>query len=120
MPDIIHVLEDEGFIRVHSHGVVTAKDVRSTIERIVEANRSQGINKVLVDTREQQRMPSTHSILTLFGDYPRGIRTALVMRPGQATAADIRFAENIARNRARPIKAFFDEQQALDWLRGDK
>ena len=116
MPDKVQVNKDQKFILVQSYGVVTREDIAESIASVREIFDNEGINKVLVDTTGQEKMPNTIDTYELFAEFPRAFRLALLIQQSQVTARDIAFVETVGFNRGVQMKIFHDKEQALRWL----
>ena len=118
MPEEVKLNEEEGVIEVSSHGVVTKQDIADSVDIISEIKRNKGINKVLVDTREQTSMPNTIEIVELFIEkFPDNMKVAIITSEKQPTKRDIDFAEVVAANRFfDKFKMFPSKEQALAFL----
>ena len=117
MPDkIVQINEEVGIIEIHSFGAVSKGDIESSISKVRQINNKTGIYKVIVNTTEQDSMPSTMGIFDLFSNFPRDLKVALLIKRGQGTLGDIHFCEAVACNRASRVKKFVSRDEALRWL----
>ena len=116
MPDRIQVNEERGLIEISSFGEVSIGDIAQSISIVQKIFHEKGINKILVDTREQVSMPDSSGIFELFSTFPREFRLALLVVESQATEEDISFGETVGGNRGVLVKRFYDEEQAVQWL----
>lgn len=117
MPDTIKLNKDQGIIEIRSYGKVENSDIENSIRRVTEIYKQSGVNKVIVDTTEQESMPSTLKIYSLFSLFPRDLLVAMVVNQEQPTKGNIRFAESVAQNRGIRIKQFNSREDALKWLK---
>lgn len=116
MPDHLRVNQDRGIIEINSTGLVTKEDIAGSFQRARELLQAQGLNKLLVDTRQQVAMPNTSDIFDLFSNFPFEFRVALLVSDSQATGDAIAFVETVAVNRGMEMKIFKDHKKALIWL----
>ena len=118
MPEEVKLNEEEGVIEVSSHGVVTKHDIAHSIDIVLEIKCNKGVDKVLVDTREQTSMPNTIEIVELFIEkFPDNMKVAIITSEKQPTKRDIDFAEVVAANRFfDKFKMFPSKEQALAFL----
>jgi hypothetical protein len=116
MPDKIQVDEDRGIIEVESFGEVSKADIAQSISNVRQILIEKGINKILVDARKQETMPSTMGIFNLFSTFPREFRLALLAAQSQETEEDLSFAETVGMNRGVRLRIFYEKAQALRWL----
>ena len=115
MPETVTLDKELNVIRVRSWGDVTISDWQGSKRRVVELYGTTGVAEVLVDVTEQSSAPPTLDIYDFGADWPSAIRVAIVT--GDATREDQEFLENVAMNRARPMRTFDGDSEALDWLR---
>ena len=118
MPEEVKLNKEEGIIEVSSYGVVTKREIADSVDIISEIKRSEGVDKILVDTREQTLMPGTIEIVELFAEkFPHDMKVAVITSEEQATKRDIDFAEIIAANRFfDKFRMFPSKEQAMAWL----
>lgn len=116
MPDKVRLNEELDIIEVHSYGEVTGDDISSSIRQIREIQQASGVSRLLVDTTQQESLPSVFEILEIFSRYPREIKTALLVDRSQQTAHDVEFVETVGVNRGKKIQLHYDRAKALRWL----
>ena len=116
MPDEVRYNQELKIIEVESYGDVTRDDILGSIEKIKRIQTDTGVDKLLVDTTRQEKLPDSVDIFEIFSAYPRTIKTALLLNPTQATAEDVEFVETVALNRGKKMKALDDRERALQWL----
>ena len=115
MPDYIIFNENLSLIEIDSTGIVLKEDIQKSIERVNQLSLS-GINRVLVDTTKQIKLPSTFDVFEIFSMFPRGIKVALLVSKNQSTFGDINFAETVAMNRGISVRVFETREESLSWL----
>lgn len=117
MPDQIKLNDRTRTVEIRSRGAVTFEDISSTIESVLEIQRTKGYSRVLVDAREQDQMPSLIALYKLFNSLEiSDMRVAVVVDNGQGTANENKFIETLALNRGLQIRVFFYERKARRWL----
>ena len=116
MPEKVTLNEQNGIIEVASYGVVTKQEIMDSIDIVMKIHREKGIDKVLVDSRQQTRMPNTMEIIELFSKFPDNLKVAVWVSETQPTVKDEAFLETVAINRFFKFRMFFSEEQALAWL----
>ncbi len=114
MPEEVTLDKSLNIIRVRSWGDATIADWNASRDSIIALYRETGINKVVVDVTEQTSAPSTVDIFDFGSAWLPGVRVAIVT--SDATREDQEFLENVAMNRARPMRTFDELDEALDWL----
>jgi hypothetical protein len=58
MPESVTLNEELGIIEVHSFNTISTEDISSSVNLVQHISNETGIKKVLVDTLEQEAMPS--------------------------------------------------------------
>lgn len=116
MPDKFEINEKLGLMEIYSYGIVTAEDIDQSIEKAQNALKKYGLNKLLVDSRKQEKMPGAVSIFRIFSNFPRHISLAILAEKKQVTVNDIIFGENVAVNRGIRMRVFYDREAAVEWL----
>lgn len=117
MPDHITIDDLTRTVHVRSHGAVSIEDIRLSLATVQEVQRTKSYERVLVDAREQQSMPSSFDLYKLFTTIqPTSLRIAVLVNRGQRTAEDIKFIETLASNRGIQIRMFAYERKARRWL----
>lgn len=115
MPDLLRVDRDHGIVDIRSYGSVSEGDLAASIAKVKEIAADEGINRVLVDTKDQESLPSTGAIFDLISRFPREVAVALVSAD-QPTAEEIHFIETVAVNRGISIRVFRERDEAEEWL----
>jgi len=118
LPEEVSYDAGAGLIRVKSWGAVTIEDWNASRDVVIELYRRHGVDRLLVDVTMQVSAPSTLDIFDFGAEWPASIRTAVVA--GEATREDQEFLENVAMNRARPLRVFDDFETAMLWLEGEE
>ncbi len=116
MPERVRIDEQRGIIVIHSSGEVRTEDVQESMRELRRILTEKGIDRTLVDARQQRALPSTTEIFQLTADVPGGMRVALLVSPGLPTEEGMRFAETAAKNAGLEWKLFTDEDEAVAWL----
>lgn len=116
MPDELYVDDATNIIKVRSYGIVSRDDIAASMEKTRQIIEQRGIYKALVDTRDQEKMPSTFDVFQLFSTLPNNLRAALVVQDNQVTAEGQKFAETVCLNRGIQVRIFSSEDEALTWL----
>ena len=101
-------------IRVRAWGIDTIQDWLSSREQVVQLDDEHRAIKLLVDVREQESAPSSTDIFDFGKNWPPEIRTVILV--GKKTRAEQQFLETVAFNRAKQMRVFDDEVDALNWL----
>ena len=74
MSDHIILNDALSLIEIDSSGIVLRNDIQRSIEEVKQHHSRIGINKVLVDTTKQDKLPTTFDIFEIFSTSPRGIK----------------------------------------------
>lgn len=116
MPEEVHANKDLRVIEVRLYGVVSREDLFSALELTKALLRETNINKVLVDTSEEEELPNI-LVLEDFGtSIPRYMKVAMVVTDGQPTAMRARHIGNIASVKGAKTATFATREDALAWL----
>lgn len=116
MPETVRLDDQLGIIEVHSFDDVSLSDVDNSLQEIEQIRKETGVDKVLVDVREQTSMPEMSESFQIASSLPHSLRIALLFSEGQSTEEDIRFVESIAASGGVAVQAFSSEDEALRWL----
>jgi hypothetical protein len=117
MPESVTLNEELGIIEVHSFNTISTEDISSSVNLVQHISNETGIKKVLVDTLEQEAMPSITSILNLARAFPRNVKIAVLCSKEQTTFKDILFTENAALYQGISIRHFTSKTDAFQWLK---
>lgn len=115
MPEEVSYDRAADLIRIRVWGDDPIEDWQSSKQAVVRLHETHGTSMLLVDAREQQTAPSLTDIFDFAEDWPQDIRAAILV--GENTTDDIAFLETAAVNRGKEIHLFYDESEALSWLR---
>ena len=115
MPEKVYFDASDRIIRIRSWGDVTIGDWNRSRADVIQLHADTGVGLVLVDVTGQTSAPGTLDIFDFGSDWPADIRVAILT--GDATREDQEFLENVAMNRARPMRTFDEFDTALTWLR---
>jgi len=116
MPENITVNKELGIIEIHSYGEVAREDLDLSLATVNQIGEDAGIRMVLVDTTEQETMPSITDIFGFVDKLPDSFRFAIVVSEKQTTKDKQDFLETVAINRSFNVKEFFSRKEAIDWL----
>ena len=116
MPDKIQVNETLGIIEVESSGVVSKEDIVDSITKMRQILDEKGLYKTLVDTTLQETMPSITDVYTIFSNFPREFKIALLVQESQKTQYENSFGETVGKNRGLRVQIFLEKEQAHQWL----
>ncbi|MFC1878428.1 hypothetical protein ACFLZW_00805 [Chloroflexota bacterium] len=117
MPDIIRLNQEDNIIEIRSFDTVSENDIETSINKIIQIFEETGINAVLVDTIGQKDLPGTVGIYSIFSEFPRGFKVALLADQRQRTTRDLYFAVTEAKNRGFMLLIFYTRDKALEWLK---
>lgn len=115
MPEEVSYDRDADLIRVRAWGDDPIEDWISSRQQVVELHETLGTSMLLVDVREQGSAPAILDIFDFAEDWPQEIRVAILI--GENTNDDIAFLETAAINRGKEMHLFYEESDALKWLR---
>ena len=118
MPENITINKELGIIEVHSYGDVTRDDLELSLATINQIAEDTGIRMVLVDTTEQETIPTITDTFYFVVKLPETFRFAIVVSEKQSSKDDQDFLDTVAYNRFINVKEFFSRKEAVEWLRG--
>ncbi len=118
MPENITINKELGIIEIYSYGDVTREDLDLSLATVNQIREDTGIIMVLVDTTEQEKMPSIMDVFDYAEKLPQTFRFAIVVSEKQPTINNHNFIETVAVNRSINMKDFFSREEAVEWLRG--
>lgn len=116
MPEHLRIDEARGLIIIDSSGKVSVPQIRASIKAVEAVYTEKGINKALVDARNQDQPPSITELYEIASNMPRGIRIALLTTGGTTTEDGLRFLETVAKNTGLEVRVFLEQDEALRWL----
>lgn len=105
-------------IRVRAWGADRIQDWLSSRQQVYNYHATHGSVQLLVDARDQETTPTISEIYFFGKSWAPRIRTAILV--GEATTQEQEFLETVALNRARIMRIFDDEEDALNWLAQDR
>ena len=117
MPDLLNINEELGIIEIHSFGEITIKEAAQSMKDCVRISKEKNIDKVLVDASSLTKIPGIVDIFQFFSDFPKELTIALVIPQDSFTKDTFSFGENVAVNRGKNVKLFFDLNDAKEWLK---
>ena len=117
MPDQLTINEELGIIEVYSSGEITVEEAEQTVKKSLRIFKERNIDKVLVDATSLTKLPGTVEIFQFLSSSPPELTQALVISKDSFSEDLLSFGENVAVNRGKNVKLFFDREEALSWLK---
>lgn len=114
MPEEIDFDDETGLVRIRVWGHDPIEDWIASKREVIRLHEAYGASRLLVDVRRQETAPSVLDIYEFGERWPKSIRAAILMGP--ETSEDVTLFETAAINRAKDVRIFFDEADALLWL----
>jgi len=111
--------QKKGVLEIRSSGVMEFSDVKASLKKMLQAKKDSGINKILIDATDVDRVPGTTDTFHMMSDVPLGLRIAIIVQGEQPVLDDIVFGELVANNRGRNVRQFPDRASAIRWLQGE-
>lgn len=97
-------------------GPITFRDRKKCVEQVTQFCSKNGINQVIVDTRQQVRKTTTMENYD-FGSWlpneTREIKFAIVCH---SSDTDVRFVDDVAANRGAQCRSFVTFEEAQRWF----
>ena len=115
MPEEVTYEPHDKLIRVRAWGVDPIEDWIASKEMVVQLHDTHGVFQLLVDVSELETAPPILDIFDFGQAWPHTIRAAILF--GEKTNKDLQFVETVAVNRGKQMRIFYDEDEALLWLR---
>ena len=111
--------QEPSYLFVELSGTWTTDDAKRAIEAIRSEADKRGLTRLLIDCRKFSK-PDTEMTRFFTGEHIALIwghpfKSVGVVRPEIYNG----FAETVAINRGANVKAFFEEEEALEWLLED-
>jgi hypothetical protein len=122
MPEEISIDPLNHIIVVRSSGHITVNDLTSSREKIFEIYSETGINKVLVDAREQKSfitITDSYRRTDDFGENPISRKLKFAVLPSIHTEKELRFLETASRNKGLHVMIHDSKESAIKWLKGE-
>jgi hypothetical protein len=121
VPASCRFLEGQEVVESVYSGEVSPQDQQRNILLAVAAAKERGVYRFFTDLSAMRNGPSPGELIAAVERFeslgvPRTMREALVLPPGSATAADVRFYEDACQNRGWNMRLFPDRPAALAWL----
>ncbi|MBL4703825.1 MAG: hypothetical protein JKY54_04850 [Flavobacteriales bacterium] len=116
MPDKISINEELKYVTILSFGEVTIDDISESIDIVSKLFHEGKINKVLVDTRKQKRIPRVFSLSDLSEKFPFGLKIALLATEDQFSFYDLSFLETTSLNKGKNLILVNSIEEAKKWL----
>ena len=117
MPEDITINKELGIIEIHSYGDVTRDDLDLSLATINQIEDDTGLRMALVDTTDQETVPSIIDVINFVLNLPVTFRCAVVVSEKHPTKNDQVFPETVAYNRLFNVNEFFSRKEAIDWLK---
>ena len=114
MPEFFSHDESSNLMRIRLYGADSIEDWQASRARVLSVHLETGINRLLVDAREQDVVPGIFDVFDFARSLPHHIRIALVT--GNKNREALEFLETVAVNRMKQLCLFDDEHDALVWL----
>jgi len=115
MPEEVSYEPHNGLMRVRAWGVDPIADWMASKKKVIQLFEAHGVSHLLVDAQQLTTAPSVSDIFDFGQDWPDAIKTAVVV--GENTSEDVAFIETVAINRYKQMRIFYEEDDALLWLR---
>ncbi len=116
MPEELTFDPSTGLIRVRAWGDETILDWTESKREIMRLYKEYNASRLIVDACEMVAAPSVLDILDFGDSWPEGVRAAIVI--GKDTPEDVLFLDATATYRHKPMRIFYDENEAMKWLQG--
>lgn len=116
MPEELTFDPSTGLVRIRAWGDETILDWTESKREIMRLHEEYNASRLFVDAREMVAAPSVLDILDFGDSWPEDVRAAIVI--GKDTPEDVLFLDATATYRHKPMRIFYDENEAMTWLQG--
>ena len=114
MPETLTFDPDTGLMRIHAWGKEAVDDWIASRQEILRLHAEHGASRLFVEARDLEGAPSVLDIFDFGDSWPDEIRAAIVV--GRNTPEDVMFLDSVAVHRHKPMRVFYDEDEAMRWL----
>ncbi len=114
MPETLTFDPSTGLMRIRAWGNEVVSDWIASREEVLRLHAEHGASKLFVEAREVKSAPSVLDILDFGDSWPAEIRAAIVI--SSDTPEDVMFLDSAAVHRHKPMRIFYDEDEAMRWL----
>jgi len=115
MPEELTYDSSAGLIRIRAWGDETILDWTESKREIMRLHKKYNASRLFVDAREMLAAPSVLDILDFGDTWPQDVRAAILI--GKSTPEDVMFLDATATFRHKPMRIFYDEKEAMNYLR---
>ncbi|MBL4861814.1 MAG: hypothetical protein JKY09_02200 [Crocinitomicaceae bacterium] len=116
MPDNIRIYRDIQLISIKSCGNVSREDILESIEMLSKLFNLKTIDKVMIDTSQQEKIPTISNLYELSKKIPYGLKIAIVSTLTQMSYNNLKFFETTSSNKGKMLKVFKSVEEAELWL----
>ena len=120
MPDELTINEELQIIEIRSQGEVRLEDAAESMKKAIRIHEEIGINRLLIDTAELTKLPSTVSVFNFFSQVSDDLFFAIIVKEESFSGEMLSFGETVAVNRGKNVKVFTNREVALEWLLNQK
>ena len=117
MPEDVFFNRAQGYIYIRSYGVVTLEELEKALEKVLDFHRNGQIDAILVDTREQEKVPGVKEHYQFLQSVPANLHIAIISNRGAETHGNQMFFAEAARYKGKSIRLFDEEAAALKWIK---
>ncbi len=114
MPETVTFDPDTGLVRIRAWGNESVNDWIASKQEILRLHAEYGATKLFVEARELEGAPSVLDILDFGDSWPDEIRAAILI--SRKTPEDVMFLDSVAVHRHKPMRIFYDKDEAMEWL----
>ena len=116
MPETLTFDPKTGLMRIRAWGTEEVDDWIASRQEILRLHAEHGASKLFVEATDLEGAPSVLDILDFGDSWPEEIRAAILV--SKNTPEDVMFLDSVAVHRHKPMRIFYDEDEAMQWLCG--
>jgi hypothetical protein len=121
MPYTVKFLDDKGIVEAVSIGELTFEDYSKQSKEAVKLALEKNTNLIFLDTSNLSASIKAIEILSIPDLWesigtPRTYKLAVLTPKDESLHEDIKFFENVCRNRGWHTKLFDNKEDAIEWL----
>ena len=116
MPFTVTSNDELKIIEVVAQGHMSKEELYTSQAEIAELSKQTGMTNILVDTRQEQELPSLLALDDFGASLPGQLKFALLVSESQPTNSRVNFVRNVAMIEGVDIEVFTSKEACLTWL----
>ena len=116
MPEDVYLNRSEGYIYIRSYGIVTLEELQRALEQVLVYQRESQVQVLLIDTREQERVPDVKEHYQFLQSVPSDLHIAILTNRKTETHGNQMFFAEAGRYKGKSVQLFSEERDAKKWI----